>query len=54
MLRAVNRNDIRSGKPSWVIPPEALADFESGRQAVTPPKPARRKKKSAAIDFYPD
>jgi hypothetical protein len=54
ILRAVNRNDTRAGKPSWVIPPEALAEFEQGRQAVTPPRPARRKRKSAAIDYYPD
>jgi transposase len=53
-LRAVNRRDIRSGRPSWVVMPEALAKFEKGRQAVTPPKPARRKKKSALIDYYPD
>jgi hypothetical protein len=54
ILRAVNRNDIRSGKPSWVVTAEALAEFERGRQAATPPKPPRRRKKSQAIDFYPD
>jgi hypothetical protein len=54
VLRAINRSDTRSARPSWVVMPEALADFEQGRQPAAPPKPARRKKKSAAIDFYPD
>jgi hypothetical protein len=54
ILRALNRNDTRSGKPSWVIMPEALAEFELGRQAATPPKPARRKKRTTQVDFYPD
>jgi hypothetical protein len=53
-LIAVNTRDVRCGRPRFVVTPEALAEFELGRQAATPPKPARRKKKSAAIDFYPD
>jgi len=53
-LRAINRRDVRSGRPSWVIPPEALADFERGRAAAPPPKPPRRKKKTSLVDFYPD
>lgn len=53
-LRAINRRDICSGRPSWVIPPEALADFERGRAATPPPKPARRKKRTNLVDFYPD
>jgi hypothetical protein len=54
-LRAINRRDTRCGRPSWVIPPEALSDFERGRQAATPdaPKPKRRKK-AILTDFYPD
>jgi transposase len=52
-LRAVNRRDIRSGRPSWVVPPEALAEFESGRAAAVRPKPQRRRKKTAAVDYYP-
>lgn len=53
-LRAINRRDIRCGRPSWIIPAEALAAFERGRQAATPaPKPVRRKK-TYAIDYYPD
>ena len=53
-LRAINRRDTRSRRPSWVIPPEALAEFERGRTATPPPKPPRRKKRTVAIDFYPD
>lgn len=54
-LRAINRRDTLCGRPSWVIPPEALADFERCRQAPTPdaPKPARRKK-TYAVDYYPN
>jgi hypothetical protein len=54
ILRAINRNDTRSGKPSWVIMPEALAEFERGRQAVTPPRPALRRKRTTQVDFYPN
>lgn len=53
-LRALNRRDTRSGRPSWVIPPEALAEFERGRQVETPPKPARRQKRIHLVDFFPD
>jgi transposase len=53
-LRAINRRDNHCGRPSWVIPPDALTAFERGRQAATPaPKPVRRKK-TYAIDYYPD
>jgi hypothetical protein len=52
-LLAVNRRDVRCGRPSWVILPEALAAFERGRQSATPPKQKRRKR-SHAIDYYPD
>lgn len=55
-LRAINRRDVRCGRPSWVVPPEALANFERGRQAATPdaPKPTRRRKQTNIVDFYPD
>ncbi|HEY7428408.1 MAG TPA: hypothetical protein VH682_29520 [Gemmataceae bacterium] len=53
-LRAINRRDTRSGRPSGVITPETLAEFERGRAAVTPPKPTRRKKPRVAVDYYPD
>ncbi len=53
-LRAINRRDTRCGRPSWVIPPEALTDFESARAVVPPPRQTRRKKQADGIDFYPD
>jgi hypothetical protein len=53
-LRAINRRDVRAGRPSWVITPEALADFERSRTATPPPKPARRRRQPDVIDFYPD
>jgi transposase len=53
-MRAINRRDTRSGRPSWVVTREALTEFESSRQATPPPKPPRRKKRTVAIDFYPD
>lgn len=52
-LRAINRRDTRCGRPSWVIPPESLIEFERGREATPPPKQARRKKQTTEIDFYP-
>jgi hypothetical protein len=52
-LRAVNRRDICSGRPSWVIPPEALVDFERARAAAPPTKPARRKKRTSSVDYFP-
>lgn len=54
-LRALNRRDDRSGRPAYVILPEALADFEKRRQVATPPpKSPRRKKRTAEVDFFPD
>jgi transposase len=54
-LRAINRRDTRSHRPSWVVTVEALQEFECGRQAavVEPPKPKRRKR-TEEIDFFPD
>jgi transposase len=53
-LRAFNRRDTRSGRPSWVITPETLEAFERGRGAAAPLKPARRKKRTTEVDYYPD
>lgn len=53
-MRAVNTATVLCGKPRWVIPPEALCDFEQRRQRA-PPKPAqRRRQRSQVIDYYPD
>jgi hypothetical protein len=53
-LRAINTAAALCGKPRWVIPPDALADFERRRAAGPPPKPPRRRRRPAAIDYYPD
>jgi hypothetical protein len=54
-LRAINRAAARSGRPRWVITVDALAEFELGRQAETPTRgPRRRRRQPATVDFYPD
>jgi hypothetical protein len=53
-LAAMNTADVKCGKPRFVVMPEELRRFEQSRQTVTPPRPARRKKKRQTIDFYPD
>jgi hypothetical protein len=54
-LAAVNTAAVLCGKPRWVITPEALARFEAGRQAQTPPRPApRRRRAPQMIDYFPD
>jgi hypothetical protein len=54
-LRAVNTAAVLCGRPRWVIPPEALAEFEKARSGGPAPKPLRRRRRSTQeIDFYPD
>jgi hypothetical protein len=55
-LAALNTAVRRCGRPRYVVTPEALAEFESGRFAATtdPPKPKRQKKPKDFIDYYPD
>jgi transposase len=53
-LRAINTKDVRSGRPRWVIPPEAPADFERGRAPSTPPPRPKRRKRITRVDYYPD
>jgi len=52
-LRAVNTAAARCGRPRFVVPREALAEFERGRQAGPPPRPVRRPRQ-AGRDYYPD
>jgi len=53
-LPAINTAMALCAKPRWVIPPEALAKFESGRRAAPPAKPTpRRRKQSEIVDYYP-
>ena len=53
-LLAVNTAATLSGRPRWVISHEALAAFEQRRAGRPGPKPARRRRRTALIDFYPD
>jgi excisionase family DNA binding protein len=53
-LSAINTASHRCRRPRFVILPEALQRFAEARSASPPPKPARRKKRTQEIDFYPD
>jgi excisionase family DNA binding protein len=53
-LKAVNTAAQLCGKPRWVITPDALAAFERRRTGGPAPKPQRRRRRSALVDFYPD
>jgi excisionase family DNA binding protein len=53
-LPAINTADTKCGKPRFVITPEALAEFERSRQAATPPKPVKRRKRANYVDYFPD
>ena len=53
-LRAINTAAVLGGKPRWVIPAEALAEFENRRAGGPPPKPPRRQRKRELIDYFPD
>jgi excisionase family DNA binding protein len=53
-LRAINTASKLCGKPRWVIPPDALTEFERRRAGGPPPKPARRRRPPTVIDYYPD
>lgn len=52
-LRAINTTDAASGKPRFVILPDALAEFERVRSTVPSPKPVRRKR-TQGKDWFPD
>lgn len=53
-LRAINTATVLCARPRYVIPPDALPEFEKRRSAAEPPKPPRKKKlPKDAIDFYP-
>jgi excisionase family DNA binding protein len=53
-LRAINTAAVVCGKPRWVIPTEALVEFEKRRAGGPPPKPPRRQRKRELIDYFPD
>jgi hypothetical protein len=53
-LAAINTATALCGRPRWVVTPEALAAFERRRTSGPPPKPARRPKRTVAVDYFPD
>jgi transposase len=52
-LRAINTATALCGRPRWVVPIEALTEFEQRRAGGPPPKPPRRRRPREAIDYYP-
>ena len=53
-LAAINTAGTRCGRPRFVVLPHHLAEFEHGRLAADPPKPKARRRRTVAIDYYPD
>jgi excisionase family DNA binding protein len=53
-LRAVNTATVRCGRSRWVIPVDALAEFERARAGGPPPTAPRRRRRLVARDYYPD
>jgi hypothetical protein len=53
-LAALNTATALCCKPRWVVLPDALAVFERRRSAGPAPGPTRRRKRTAAVDYYPD
>jgi transposase len=52
-LSAINTAATICGKPRWVIPAEALAEFERRRAGGPTPKPPRRRRRNEMVDFFP-
>jgi excisionase family DNA binding protein len=52
-LRAVNTAAALCARPRWVIPAEALAEFERRRAGGPPPKPPRRRRRQVPVDYFP-
>ena len=54
-LTALDVSDRRTGPRRYVVLPEHLEAFARRRAAVTTPAPTpRRKRRTAAVDYYPD
>jgi excisionase family DNA binding protein len=54
-LGAINTSEARCGKPRFIVLPRHLQEFERGRQASPPPKPAKRRRKPKGyVDYFPD
>jgi excisionase family DNA binding protein len=53
-LAALDTARHRCGKPRFIILQHHLAEFEQRRAVSPPPKPARRRKRTCLVDYYPD
>jgi excisionase family DNA binding protein len=54
-LGAIDTAANRSGRPRYVVLPHHLAEWEQSRRVAAPsPKPARRRKRTQLVDYYPD
>lgn len=54
-LRAANITSDPHGRPRYIIRPEWVDEFLASRQPVPPtPRPKRRRKSAAEVDFFPD
>lgn len=53
-LRAINTATVLCSRPRFVIPPEAITEFERRRTVAPPKSPPRRRRRAPRIDFYPD
>jgi hypothetical protein len=54
-LKAIDTSRQRGRRPRFVIMPHHLAEWERSRAAIPTEAPApRRKKRTTAIDYYPD
>jgi hypothetical protein len=53
-LPAINTASALCGRPRWVVTAEGLAVFERRRAGGPAPRPARRRKRTGLIDYYPD
>jgi hypothetical protein len=53
-LIGVNVAANLSGKPQWRVTPESVEGFERRRSSAPALKPTRTRRRSEAVDFYPD
>src|SRR3954468_8693332 len=54
-LGALDTARHRCGRPRYVILPHHLTEFEQRRRATTPAaKPLPRRRRTVAVDYYPD
>lgn len=53
-LVGVNLATNMSIRPLWRFTPQAVGEFEKRRSSTSPPKPARRRRQPAIVDYFPD